>query len=67
MKVGDLVKIKHDSRTLGIVVALGNSTPETDRWTVLEGPPTTYRVWVSWNYLGSDIESMWNWQLDEIS
>jgi hypothetical protein len=65
MKVGDLVKIRHDSRTMGIVIGLGdNDTHEID---LLRGSPITYRVWVSWNFLDSDIKSMWNWQLDEIS
>ena len=64
MKVGDLVKVRHDSRTLGIVVGLGNNaTHETD---LLRGSPITYRVWVSWNYLDSGVASCWNWQLDAV-
>jgi len=67
MKVGDLVRIRHDSRTLGIVVALGNDMSEVARHQVLNGNPITYRVWVSWNYLDSGIDNMWNWQLDVIT
>ena len=66
MKVGDLVKIRHDSSTLGLVIAVGDGTPESDRHPVLEGSPITYRVWVSWNHLDAGVNSWWNWQLESI-
>ena len=59
MKVGDLVKIRHDSSTLGLVIDLGDGAPEP-------GSPITYRVWVSWNHLDAGVNSWWNWQLESV-
>lgn len=67
MKVGDLVKIRHDSSTLGLVIDLGDGTPEADRHPVLQGSPITYRVQVAWNYLDVGMSAPWNWQLEVIS
>ena len=67
LTVGDLVKIRHDSRTLGIVVALGDGSSDTSRHQVMNGNPITYRVWVSWNYLDSGVDSFWNWQLEHVN
>ena len=67
LTVGNLVKIRHDSRTLGIVVALGDGASDTFTHQVMNGNPITYRVLVSWNYLDSGVDSFWNWQLEHVN
>jgi hypothetical protein len=57
MKIGDLVRFKHDYDSVGIVSDVDPNIHDS----------VTYKVWVSWNHMMNRITPVYSYQLEVIN